>query len=191
MRVTNCNHCPDCTNCGRCHEEVENERCSECGCELSDDSKYGMCDDCYKLYYCAECGDELADYGENKTKNGTLLCDVCYAQYETMTYIDELRQCIFDRDVEIAELKARLDKAVALVCNIGDTVYAIHNAYYGGYMIWETNIDEITIDGVNNCYAGEGIGECSLFCYAKDYNKTWFTDKELAEKRLEEMQNEK
>ncbi len=85
MRESKCNHCLDCINCGRNREYYENERCLECGCELTDDEErkgHGLCSDCYKLIYCAECGDELAEYGENKTENGTLLCDVCYAELE-------------------------------------------------------------------------------------------------------------
>ena len=85
---------------------------------------------------------------------------------------------------------------VELPCKVGSKVYLVY-AYCG--IIADTigkdcEIREETVDGFEIFYTNNKPG-ISLFAGDKylsknDYNKTWFTDKTLAEQKLEELENE-
>lgn len=99
----------------------------------------------------------------------------------TLAYIERLK-------AKIAELRARLEKAVELPCKIGDTVYEVHdrcngnNCIYNGYYgQWRCHYE-----GKKRC---EPFISTEKFCYnhIPRINKTIFVPREAAEARLKEM----
>lgn len=89
---------------------------------------------------------------------------------------------------EVAELRARLEKAVELPVKMGDWVYCITDNRIIGGEVSEIHIEEFntTITFVRYDFDGEYIGE--WYIYLENYNKTWFTTRAEAEARLKESQ---
>lgn len=93
---------------------------------------------------------------------------------------------------ENAAMRERLDKAVELPCNVGDTVYEVYdkcdrrncpfNGYFGG---WRCDYE-----GKRRC---EPFITTKKFCYSDIpfVNKTIFVLREAAEARLAELKGEK
>ena len=93
---------------------------------------------------------------------------------------------------ENAELKARLESAVELHCNVGDIVYLIRQAIFKNpykLEIEETKIEKVilTKTGLKVKFESNSFYETSI----KNFNKTWFTDKKAAETRLAELKKGK
>ncbi len=89
---------------------------------------------------------------------------------------------------EVAELRARLEKAVELPVKVGDWVYCIDDNRIIGGEVNEIRIEEFntTITFVRYDFDGEYIGE--WYVSLENYNKTWFTTRAEAEARLKELQ---
>lgn len=90
---------------------------------------------------------------------------------------------------QVAELRARLEKAVELPCKIGDEVYEVHRKcdgkncpYNGDYGQWRCSYG-----GKRNCKPFITVNK---FCYSDipRVGKTIFVTKEAAEARLKELQ---
>lgn len=100
---------------------------------------------------------------------------------------------VADKDKEIArltaenaELKARLEKAVELPCEVGDVVYCIKDLTgLGIYRIEEQTVIEIVFDYNNQMHIKTLYG---MFGYEKwTFNIDCFTDRSAAEARLAEL----
>ena len=110
------------------------------------------------------------------------------AEQYAAQYIEELQ-------TENAALRERLDKAVELPCEIGTTVFVVKEKNF----LWkETHIATGKIKLYlfeNNSLLIRIAGSYTTHDWeytvsSKDYNKTWFTDRTAAEKRLAELGGE-
>ena len=130
-----------------------------------------------------------------------------------------LRDYILKLQAENAALRERLEKAVELPCKVGDTIYLIvtdcfkcrhletepHKKYLYyrcalTRVLMFTDLYNYPVDCINGEYKIiESKFELekafyTVFCFSNhiaDYNKTWFTDRAAAEKRLAELGGEK
>ena len=89
---------------------------------------------------------------------------------------------------EVAELRARLEKAVELPVSIGGKIWEI----FDNALIFERNVYHIGLS--ENRTTFRLTGESGLFYLGEveltDYKETWFTDRAEAEARLKELQKE-
>ena len=89
----------------------------------------------------------------------------------------------------IAELRARLEKAVELPCKVGDTVYCIRNCGTGRYRVEEHTVIEIVFkyDNQMRIKTSYGLFGCEEWTFGLDC----FADRAEAEARLKELKEKK
>lgn len=93
-------------------------------------------------------------------------------------------RCIEKLQAENAELRARLDKAVELPCEVGDTIY----------MVFLDEIKEWQVEKIEPykdryfVYGGHADTDDYTFVTNKEYGMLWFTDRAEAEARFKELQ---
>lgn len=92
------------------------------------------------------------------------------------------------KNKEQAEAKGEI---VELPCGVGDAVYTIGNAKIAEEKVLEIYIDaDSTIFTIGKVYDGVNSFKSYARYYLEQHNKTWFTDKSEAERRLAELKGE-
>ena len=127
---------------------------------------------------------KIKEYFQSLVKAGTIPQEPMNYDAATLKiYIDHLES-------ENAALRARLGKAVELPCKVGDKVYCIHGMSNPEMLEWQVN--EIRITDHNYMLQ---LGRAGTKDYRNEasqfYGKWWFTTREAAEARLEELKGER
>lgn len=100
--------------------------------------------------------------------------------------IDDISEQCRELETEVAELRARRDKAIELSVKVGDTVYCIRNCGTGRYRIEAHTVIEIVFEYDNQMRIKTNYG---LFGYEKwTFGLDCFADPAEAEARLKKLQ---
>ena len=126
-------------------------------------------------------------------------------KYERITRKDwkehmQERRCIASNEAltRLGELEDKIENGtlIELPCKVGDKIYIIAKPFAESkYKIYCRTINRIEIEHKNEIFYYIDShtltfqGDYRLM--ELDYNKTWFTDLKLAQKKLEELNNER
>lgn len=119
---------------------------------------------------------KLSEYIDEMNVNG---------QLEYVDY-NNLRDMVDELEAENAELHARLEKAVELKANVGDTIYCIHGISNPTITDWEVKEIRITDHNYIVICGHSGTNDRRVEV-SEHYKKWWFTDRAKAEARLAEL----
>ena len=87
-----------------------------------------------------------------------------------------------------------MGKTIELPCAVGDKIWHIvPNSYKTNFHLFGGNILGIEMYGqIVKFLIGKNVfAENKYVLYLRDYNRTWFSNKQEAEKRLKELKNDK
>lgn len=152
------------------------------------------------------CADDSNEYNIWDNQPGTPWLMLSKDEFTSITwenepvYIDEIitggkvqanGDTAIDRLIaENAELKARLERAIALPCKVGDTVYCIHSMSNPELKEWQ--VKEIILTDHNFVLLlGQKRTKNHRSELSNFYNVWWFIDRGSAEARLEKLKGDK